>query len=171
MIALVKPARAEHLSSEEMTVALVDPADLSEKAGDHLRSCPSCGDELERLSAKLTGLGRMAMEYAPRTINRFELPQRKRGFTGLLSRPLALVGSGALALAILAVLGLNVLGPNGKAGKEVATLNGDLLLSPVEAELVEVEPLSDFHSFVIGQDTTALNEGFLEFVSQPLESI
>ena len=163
--------RNNHLSEREMDVALVDRSELSQEAREHLAHCPECRARVELLSAKLNTLGRLAREYSPRARNRFAVPEKKVRQGSLFGRHMALAGGGALALAFLAVLGLNVWGPGVGLNQGRTVSTGQLELSSVRAELVEVDPISPFHSFVMGQSTAVVNDEFLKFVSEPVENI
>ena len=159
------------MSEREMDLALVDPSELSQEAREHLARCPECRARVELLSAKLNTLGRLAREYAPRPRNRFAVPEKKARQGALFGRHMAWAGGGALALAFLAVLGLNMRGPGVGLNQVQTSSAGQIQLSSVKAELVDADPVSPFHSFVMGQSTAVVNDEFLKFVSEPVENI
>ncbi len=160
-----------HLSDRDLAAAVADPSRLSGEAREHLESCPACAGEVERFSARLEGLGRMAREHAPGSVNRFRFASPEPALRSFFLRPPALAGGGLLALALVALWGLNILSPEGSREELRPARNGQAELSSVEARLEEAHPLSPFHSFIIGQDTVTLNDDFMEFVSNPSESI
>lgn len=161
--------KTNHLDDRALAAALADPGLLSEEARAHLKTCPVCAGEVERFRNRLDNLGRRAREEAPRSVNRFRFAPRENPLLSLFSRPRALAAGGMAVLALATALGLNLLRPAQEPVR--VALNAKTEQTTSAGTLEEWVPLTPFHTFVIGQESSSLSDDFVEFVADPLENI
>jgi hypothetical protein len=183
----------QHLSNDEVIIAVVDPADLSPEKREHLESCRVCRVELDKLDADLVGLGETASHMVEVPPRNFELPgaeQIHHELSGEMprrpetrwqnwwSRQGQLSLAGGLAMAAAVVLALMVsLSPEWKSNPPLSLLMAQeqelnfILAIPQEPEpllgmLADAsEPLSPFHRFLVGDDDTEEDNEFMEFLA------
>lgn len=92
-----------HLSKEELAAGVVDENDLGLKARSHLKQCPECRDERQRLADRLHLLGRQACTYVPVPSKRVVLPAEPVRSPWLTGWHPALSAAAGLALVVLVV--------------------------------------------------------------------
>lgn len=63
-----------HLSPEELSRSVVDEEGLAGQSRDHLRDCPACRRERQRLMERLELVGTKARQYAPDPVRKIVLP-------------------------------------------------------------------------------------------------
>ena len=88
-----------HLSRDDLLIALVDCSDLSGRQADHLKECPACQKELDRIALRYDRLGKMAAQLAPAPFKSIRLSERRSSVSRYRLRPLIAVGvAGAIIL-------------------------------------------------------------------------
>jgi hypothetical protein len=97
---MLKQRSHDHLSTDQLLQALVDPPDLGKEWLAHLKTCPTCRKALERLKQGFGRLGRTAVQMAPAPSRPFRLPPKAAAATGLHFKPMwATVAAGVLLVA------------------------------------------------------------------------
>jgi hypothetical protein len=89
-----------HLDSDQLLRAVVSEGDLPRPLRAHLKLCPTCRQEADRLAARFAAIGKMARDISPDALGRVRLPNARRRF--FLGRRVGL--RPALGLAVAAVL-------------------------------------------------------------------
>lgn len=92
-----------HVSPEELVSSLVDGKDPAGAAGLHLRACPECRLERQRIQEDLEALGRKARMVAPEPARKIVLPSPEPVRIRLQPFGWAL-GAGFAAAAAVAVI-------------------------------------------------------------------
>jgi len=67
----------EHITPDELVMALIDKGSLTPEKQLHLAECPVCRAQSERLAGDLTGLGDMAKAMVPPMQTTIMLPEAK----------------------------------------------------------------------------------------------
>lgn len=93
-----------HLSRDNLLIALVDRSDLSGPQSDHLKECPACQKELDRIALRYDRLGKMAAQLAPAPSRSIRLSQRRTSVSRYKLRPFIAVGVTAAIILLMATL-------------------------------------------------------------------
>jgi hypothetical protein len=97
---MLKQRPHDHLSTDQLLQALVDLPDLGKEPQAHLKACPTCRKDLERLKQGFGNLGRTAELMAPAPARPFRLPPEAAAATGRRFKPVwATMAVGALLFA------------------------------------------------------------------------
>ena len=110
----------QHMTSDEMTMAVVDRNDLAADRRAHLEDCGSCRERVSSFENQLKGMGEMARKMAPAPSKPIRLPQTgiKRSWQ---RKPILAVGFAALVLLAVVVWQPSPVSPPG--GPSVASLD------------------------------------------------
>jgi hypothetical protein len=73
----MKSGNTKHLTQHQITMAVVDSADLSQAELEHLEACPLCLRDKKQLDESLNSLGHAANQMAPSLKKRIILPTGK----------------------------------------------------------------------------------------------
>ncbi len=125
---MLKQRPNDHLSTGQLLQALVDPSDLEAERQAHLKQCPPCRKELERLKQGLGRLGQTARQMAPDPARPFRLPSKPAPAAWWRFNPMwATVAAGVLLVAFT-VWWPRALAPPGQV-PTVAVRNPDVAVS------------------------------------------
>lgn len=163
----------QHLSHDEILIAVVDRADLPADRLAHLDNCPSCRQELTRVTNRLTRLGRMAADMAPEPSRRFRLPERNAPSLRWMVKP-----SWAMAMAATLLLGITIWHPQWLSGPvkqetTVIDLSADRRLMVSVGALVDNALPDAFQQLASLSDPLPLNDesvddDLLDWIVPPL---
>lgn len=96
------PNTKQHMTSDEITKAVVDRNDLAAHRRAHLEDCDRCRERVSQFENQLAGMGKMARNMAPAPSKPFRLPQ-----TGIKRhwqrKPIMAVGFAALMIFAVVV--------------------------------------------------------------------
>jgi hypothetical protein len=92
----------DHLNSDQLLQAVVSESDLPRHLRAHLRQCSACRQEVDRLSARFSAIGKMAREISPDALGRVRLPERRRRF--FLGRRVGLRPALGMAVALVLLM-------------------------------------------------------------------
>ena len=88
-----------HLNYDQLLRALVDTADLEDKARKHLESCPGCRRQVSQLTQRYGRIGQMAKQLAPAPTRPFRIPAQQPTLRRWQLKPAMAMGMvGALIL-------------------------------------------------------------------------
>lgn len=93
-----------HLSRDDLLIALVDRSDLSSRQTAHLKDCPACQKELDRIALRYDRLGKMAAQLAPAPSRNIRLSDRRTLVSRYKLRPLIAVGVTAAVILLMTTL-------------------------------------------------------------------
>jgi hypothetical protein len=93
-----------HLSRDDLLIALVDRSDLSNRQARHLKECPACQQELDRIAQRYDQLGKMATQLAPAPRRSIRLSQRRTTVSRYKLRPLVAAGITAAVILLMTTL-------------------------------------------------------------------
>ena len=152
----------DHLNADRILRAVIDAGDLTGAERAHLSRCQPCRNQVARMTADLTRIGRRAAQYSP-------LPQRPVSLpveTATRRRwRFALVPAAVAAAALIMAIWWN--------GPEIVTVDGpNLTISALEEngepesemQVVSDNALPDVFLEIIGDEETGFSEEFMEFV-------
>ncbi len=157
----------KHLAEAQILQAIVDLSDLSDDQQAHLKACPVCRGEKDRLDRVLLQVGSMARASAPTVSRRPVFPDKRPGFLqGWFEvRPLARIAVPALLLLIVATAVLVIKPDQDKhmAFVEEQMINPEQLLSDIDRlienplprelqamiSITEIDPDEDFMEFIV----------------------
>jgi hypothetical protein len=96
----IKPT-PRHLSHDALLIALVDRDDLDTRQAAHLKECPACQKELDRLALRYNRMGKLAAGLAPEPTKKIRLPQRVSSASPYRLRPLMALGAAAAMVLLI----------------------------------------------------------------------
>jgi hypothetical protein len=152
----------DHLDSDQLLKAVVGESDLPRPLRAHLKQCPVCRQEVDRLAARFGAIGKMARDISPDALGRVRLPERRRRF--FLGRRIGLRPALGMAVAMVLLVMMALYQPFGHrssplpeipAVKQTAEVN---LTPAAEAQLfVEIQallrnPLPDDYQQLSGEE-------------------
>lgn len=150
-----------HLDSDALLKAVVSESDLPRDLRAHLKQCPACRREVDRLAARFGAIGRMARDISPDALGRVRLPEKRRRF--LFGRRVGLRPALGMAVAMALFMLMALYQPFGhrfKPTEPAPVQRAEILLSPeAEAELfAEIQnllrdPLPDDYRQLAGGDS------------------
>lgn len=156
----------EHITQDELVMVVVDQGSLMPAQQAHLRACPVCRSESERLARDLTGLGNMAKAVAPPMQTTIMLPEAK---VAKPARPWGLrLAYGSALAAALVVLMLAVpfsrITPNGKLEVVYQDMLSDAELM-LDIDSIQDNPMPQSWSALDDQDDEAQDEDFMDGIA------
>ena len=77
-----------HLSRDDLLIALVDPSDLSSHQAGHLKDCPVCRQELDRIALRYDRMGKLAAKLTPAPARPIRITERRSSASRYRWRPL-----------------------------------------------------------------------------------
>lgn len=107
----MNPTTDVHLNSDQLLQAVVSEADLPRGLRAHLKQCPACRQEIDRMAARFDAIGRMARETSPDALGRVRLPDRRRRF--FLGRRVGLRPALGMAVAMVLLMMIALYQPMG----------------------------------------------------------
>ena len=163
-----------HLDEDQLIWAVVDEAELSIPARDHLSVCSMCQARKERLEKELARLGQLAEHLAPFHKGRVVLPreQPKASFGWLWNWRVALA-AGAAATGVIVValwFALLMTTPENRVAPLAREIWEDERLM-ADVRMHEANALSPVHLDITGDSYLVLDEEFMEFVVPAIEDI
>lgn len=93
----------QHLTSDEVMKAVVDPSDLDGGQQTHLGACPLCRREVSLYENRLKRIGTIAEMAAPAPSRPFRLSEAKRPWLLREWKPALAMGVAALMLLVIVV--------------------------------------------------------------------
>ncbi len=88
-----------HLNYDQLLMAVVEIDDLPDELKDHLEDCPRCRAQLQRTTARLESIGRIAARLAPEPSRTIRVHARRR-----VRRPSPGRMKSFMAIAVVAML-------------------------------------------------------------------
>ena len=101
----------DHLNSDQLLHAVVNESDLPRDLRAHLKQCPPCRQEVDRLAARFGAIGRMARDISPDALGRVRLPEKRRRF--FLGRRVGLRPALGMAVAMVLLMMVTLYQPMG----------------------------------------------------------
>ncbi len=92
----------QHMSSDEIAIAMVDREALTADRRAHLRDCSICSKQLAQFEDRLLGIGKAARKMAPAPSRPFRLPQT-RTRSHWQRKPVMAMGIAAVVLLAVVV--------------------------------------------------------------------
>ncbi len=160
-----------HLEEDQLSLAVIDEADLSPSQREHLSGCHQCRERKEKIEAGLSQLGQMAEHFAPSPKKRFSLPIEKQQRSFLWSWQWRTGLGVAVAAIFIAVVGVPPL-------YEDKQEPGDILFTQemLEAEefMLEVSTLAENalpqeYIYITGETGEETDEEFMDFMAPTIE--
>ncbi|MEJ2642492.1 MAG: hypothetical protein P8010_23305 [Desulfosarcinaceae bacterium] len=153
--------RPEHLDSDQLLQAVVGESDLPRHLRIHLTQCTTCRQEVDRLGARFSAIGKMARDLSPDALGRVRLSERRRRF--FLGRRVGLRPALGMAVAMVLLMLIALyrpLGHRSTPAPPASIVNADAALSPeTEARLLaEIQglldnPLPEDYQRITGEDS------------------
>jgi hypothetical protein len=100
-----------HLDSDQLLEAVVRESELTPDLRAHLKQCPTCRQEVDRLAARFGAIGKMARDISPDALGRVRLPETRRRF--FLGRRIGLRPALGLSVAMVLLLMMALYRPLG----------------------------------------------------------
>lgn len=166
----------QHLSHDELLIAAVDHADLDNERQAHLKTCAECRQALTHAKHRLTRLGRMATEMAPKPSRPFRLPEKSAPSVRWMFKP-----SWAMAFTVIMLLAITIWHPQWLTApqkEEVAVIDlsdDRRLMEAVDALVSNALPV-DYQQLAALSEPLTLDDAdvdddddFLDWIVPPIE--
>jgi hypothetical protein len=153
--------RPDHLNSDQLLQAVVAERDLPRDLRNHLSQCTACRQEVDRLSARFSAIGKLARNLSPDALGRVRLSERRRRF--FLGRRVGLRPALGMAVAMVLLLMIALYrplyhrstplpaAPNLKADAELSPAAEVRLLAEIQDLLSN--PLPEDYQQIIGEES------------------
>ena len=140
----------DHLTQNDLMMAMISRNDLPDETAAHLSSCPTCKRNLEQITLRYRRLGRLAARLTPKPTRSVRIPAGASMVSNRKNRSLWAVGLTAAVIVLLTVFGPHPFGkgpgdPSGSpASLQMAqtSLSDQQLLSEVNALVEDALPQS-----------------------------
>jgi hypothetical protein len=145
-----------HLDSDQLLQAVVGTGDLPKPLRLHLKNCPHCSQEVDRMAARFGDIGRMARELSPDALGRVRLPDTQRRF--FLGRRVGLRPALGMVVALVLLMMIALYRPLGNRPMKMPVIETAELNPEAEAQLfAEIQallhnPLPDDYQQLSGDD-------------------
>lgn len=151
-----------HLSEEEIIIAVVDAADLNRLRRLHLAQCGQCRSQIEAVTDDLNRIGRIAESTSPAVKRPFRAPSTVRGHAR--RRPFGRRLAAGLTVAVACVVIGGLLWQNQLKQRDFARemAEAEQLMRQVD-RLVE-NPLPKTIMTIAAEGTTEHDEDFFRFL-------
>lgn len=148
-----------HLNSDQLLRAVVGESDLPRGLRIHLKQCPPCRQEVDRLATRFGAIGRMAREISPDALGRVRLPDRQRRF--FLGRRVGLRPALGMALAMVLLMMIVLYRPMGHRSTPVVAQLVERAESNLDPE-AEAQLLAEIHALL----SNPLPEEYQQFAGE-----
>jgi hypothetical protein len=129
-----------HLDSDQLLQAVVGKVDLPKPLRAHLKSCPHCRQEVDRLGSRFGAIGRMARELSPDALGRVRLPETHQRF--FFGRRVGLRPALGMVVAMVLLMMIALYRPMGNRPMKMPVIETAELNPEAEARLfAEIQAL------------------------------
>ena len=152
---------------------MVSKGDLPGPLRHHLKSCPQCGQELDRLASRFGAIGRMAQELSPDALGRVRLPDTRQRF--FFGRRVGLRPALGMVVAMVLLMMIALYRPLGNRPIKMPVIETAELNPEAEAQLIaEIQallhnPLPDDYQQLSGDDEFEARGDPTDFIVPDLE--
>jgi hypothetical protein len=163
----MKTDNTQHLSEDQLIMAVVDAADLPDTARNHLSGCRECLKSKMNFELELQQLGQKAEQFAPKPQRRIMLPAApdKNRIRNLFEWPKLAAAAATVAAVFILVWGTNWVRNTaglGSANMTAAMLEAEQLMTEVNT-LVD-NALPPFYVEISGAENSSSDEDFYRFL-------
>lgn len=123
----------DHLNSDQLLQAVVGESDLPRDLRSHLTQCTACRQEVDRLSARFSAIGKMARDISPDALGRVRLPERRRRF--FLGRRVGLRPALSMAVALVLLMMILLYRPLGHRSTPIPSATAPTVTATAEQTL------------------------------------
>jgi hypothetical protein len=161
-----------HLTKDEMLMALVDETDLGPELQTHLSTCLRCNGEKKKLEQQLHQLGHIAEQMAPVPTRSIRLPETEDRFyshSRWWRRPvLGMAAVMVLVMILVWPLAKLYIQPDIQKNEMTQdTQQDNQLIAQVDVLVIDALPMK--YQDILGADEPELDPDFMQYIVPPVK--